>query len=71
MQLPIGRKKLKDILINDKVPREKRDAIPLLALADTHEIFWIAGGRRSTLAPVTESSADILRIVYVKETTVE
>ena len=71
MQLPIGRKKLKDILIDDKIPREERDAIPLLALADTQEIFWIAGGRRSTLAPVTESCTDILRIVYVKETTVE
>mgnify|MGYP000897989563 FL=1 len=71
MQLPIGRKKIKDILIDDKIPREERDAIPLLALADTQEIFWIAGGRRSTLAPVTESCTDILRIVYVKETTVE
>jgi len=71
MQLPIGRKKLKDILIDDKIPREERDSIPLLALADTQEIFWIAGGRRSTLAPVTESCTDILRIVYVKETTVE
>ena len=71
MQLPIGRKKLKDILIDDKIPREERDAIPLLALADTQEIFWIAGGRRSVLAPVTESCTDILRIVYVKETTVE
>ena len=71
MQLPIGRKKIKDILIDDKIPREERDAIPLLALADTQEIFWIAGGRRSVLAPVTESCTDILRIVYVKETTVE
>lgn len=71
MQLPIGRKKIKNILMDDKIPREERDAIPLLALADTQEIFWIAGGRRSTLAPVTESCTDILRIVYVKETTVE
>ena len=68
MQLPIGRKKLKEILIDDKVPQEVRDRMPLLALADTYEIFWIAGGRRSVLAPVTASSTDILSIVCVKET---
>lgn len=68
MQLPVGRKKLKEILIDDKIPREERDTMPLIALADTHEIFWIAGGRRSTLAPVTESTRDILCISYVKET---
>jgi len=68
MRLPVGRKKLKEILIDDKIPREERDALPLIALADTHEIFWIAGGRRSTLAPVTESTQDILSISYVKET---
>ena len=62
MRLPIGRKKLKDILIDDNIPREERDSIPLLALVDSHEIFWIAGGRRSTLAPVTESCTDILKI---------
>ena len=67
MQLPVGRKKLKEILIDDKIPREERDAMPLIALADTQEIFWIAGGRRSILAPVTESTHDILRISYTKE----
>ena len=70
MQLPVGRKKLKEILIDDKIPREERDALPLIALADTHEIFWIAGGRRSSLAPVTESTQDILSISYAKETMV-
>ena len=70
MRLPIGRKKLKEILIDDKIPREQRDGIPLLALADSHDIFWIAGGRRSTLALLTESSADILCIDCVKETIV-
>ena len=71
MRLPIGRKKLKEILIDDKVPRERRDSIPLIALADTQEIFWIAGGRRSCLAEVAESSRDIMKIECVKETTTE
>ena len=68
LQLPIGRKKLKDILIDDKIPREMRDEIPLVAVADTQEIFWIVGGRRSILAPLTESSTDILSITCMKET---
>lgn len=71
IRLPIGRKKLKEILIDDKVPRERRDSIPLIALADTQEIFWIAGGRRSCLAQVAESSRDIMKIECVKETTTE
>ena len=69
MHLPAGQKKLKDIFIDDKIPRDQRDAIPLAAIAGSNEIFWIAGGRRSTLAPVTESSRDIISIEYVKETT--
>ena len=67
IRLPIGRKKLKEIFIDDKVPRACRDGIPLIALAGTHEILWIAGGRRSVLALVTESSRDILRIECIKE----
>lgn len=68
IRLPFGRKKLKNILIDDKIPQEQRDVLPLIALADTHEIFWIAGGRRSIIAPVTESSTDVLDITCVKET---
>jgi len=69
MRLSVGQKKIKDIFIDDKVPRERRDEIPLAACMNSSEIFWIAGGRRSTLAPVTESSRDIISIEYVKETT--
>ena len=64
MRLPVGRRKLKDILIDDKIPREERDTLPLLAIAGTSEIFWIAGGRRSVLAPVTIPSDPVLRIAY-------
>ena len=38
-----GEKKLKDILINEKVPQNKRDSIPLITYND--EIVWIAGIR--------------------------
>ena len=36
-----GTKKLKDIFINLKVPREERDIIPLICFDD--EIAWIVG----------------------------
>ena len=42
--IPIGmtsEKKVKDILINEKVPKEKRDTIPLVVY--NGEIVWIAG----------------------------
>ena len=42
--IPIGmisEKKIKDILINEKVPKEKRDTIPLVVY--NGEIVWIAG----------------------------
>lgn len=38
-----GEKKLKDIFINEKVPKDKRDKIPLIVHND--EILWIAGIR--------------------------
>ena len=68
MRLPVGCKKLKKIFIDDRVPQEERDRIPLLAVADTGEILWIVGGRRSVLAPLAEETREILQIVCVKET---
>ena len=45
IQLAAGRKKLKDVLIDDKIPREERAGLPLLASGG--EVLWIAGRRRS------------------------
>lgn len=58
MSLPAGHKKLKDILIDDKVPREARDG--LLLLASGHEVLWVIGRRRSSRYPVTEDTRKIL-----------
>lgn len=45
-----GRQKLKDYLIGCKIPREKRDRIPLLAQGS--HILWVVGGRISEGARV-------------------
>ena len=56
--LPTGRKKLKEVLIDDKVPRERRQG--LLLLAAGHEILWIVGRRRTGHYPVTDQTKRIL-----------
>lgn len=55
-----GRKKIKDYFINEKVPREERDHIPLLCCEQ--EIIWIVGYRISEAYKVTEDTKNILKI---------
>ena len=55
-----GRKKLKDILIDSKIPRQQRDRIPLLASGS--EIFWITGGRISERAKVRPDTRTVFEI---------
>ncbi|BEU88204.1 hypothetical protein TAMA11512_16680 [Selenomonas sp. TAMA-11512] len=58
--LPAGHRKIKDLLIDAKVARAKRDTVPIVLLGD--EILWAAGVRRSTLAYVTENTKQIMRL---------
>ena len=62
-----GRKKVKEILIDRKVPREARWGRPVLCDADG-AILWIPGVLRSALAPVTPATRKtaILRIRSAK-----
>ncbi len=55
-----GRKKLKDYFIDEKIEREKRERIPLIVFGD--EIAWVAGYRRSNLAPVDRNTEKVLEI---------
>ncbi len=66
MQINIdgGTKSLKDIFINDKIPREERDNIPLLC--DGEHVMWITGNRISEAYKVTEQSKRIL-VVNITE----
>lgn len=59
-----GTKSLKDIFINDKIPREERDNIPLLC--DGDHVMWIIGNRISEAYKVTEQSKRIL-VVNITE----
>lgn len=55
-----GRKKLKDYLIDCKIPRDRRDQIWLLA--DGSHILWVIGYRISSKAKVTQETKRVLKI---------
>ncbi len=56
------RQKLKKWLINEKIPREERDFLPLLAMGE--QILWIPGYRRCMGALVTETTRQVLVVEY-------
>lgn len=53
-----GRIKIKKFFINQKIPRNKRNLIPLVCSGD--EIIWIAGYRRSNVAIIKETTRKCL-----------
>ncbi|WMJ90555.1 tRNA lysidine(34) synthetase TilS [Anaerocolumna sp. MB42-C2] len=55
-----SRKKIKALFIDEKIPREKRDLLPLLA--DGAHIMWVTGGRMSEAYKVSEETKVILEI---------
>lgn len=57
-----GRKKVKDILINNKIPKDKRDLIPLILFND--EIVWISGIRSSNLYKIKKENKKLLKVSY-------
>ena len=59
-----GRQKVKELLIDKKVPRALRDRVPIFTAGG--EIFWIGGVRRAAIALVTEETkrAVALRMVW-------
>lgn len=58
-------KKLKDILIDKKVPRDLRDMLPIIAAGS--EILWIVGIRRGENFRVEPDTGRILCIVWRKD----
>ena len=57
-----GTKKLKEYFIDNKIPREMRDNIPLIAKGQ--EIVWIIGYKTSDKFKVTENTKRLLRLIY-------
>lgn len=60
-----GNKKVKDIFIDMKIPKEERDNIPILCFDD--KIAWIIGIRISEEYKVTDKSKNILKVVIQRK----
>jgi tRNA(Ile)-lysidine synthase len=52
--------KLKDVLINDKIPVRARNQVPLLC--DQHNILWIIGSRRSNIGLINSKTKEIIEV---------
>lgn len=64
-----GHKSLQDLFVDAKIPRRARNSIAIIALASPHTgVLWVPGpgGRRSALAPVTETTTQTLALQFVK-----
>lgn len=57
-----GSKKLKDYFIDEKIPRDLRDRIPLIL--DGEDIIWVTGYRTSDIYKIDENTSNILKIDY-------
>ena len=57
-----GTKKLKEYFIDEKVPKEIRSSIPLIATGQ--EIIWIIGNKTSDNYKVTDNTKFILKIAF-------
>ncbi len=53
-------KKLKDVLIDEKIPLRVRDQLPLLC--DAQNILWIIGSRRAHIGLINEKTKTILEV---------
>ena len=60
-----GRKSLQDYLVNEKVPKEQRDQVILLA--EGSHILWVIGKRISEYYKVTQETKKILKIQLLGE----
>jgi len=65
---PIGfgkRKKLQDFFVDEKVPRDERDSIPLILSGN--DIVWIAGFRGDERFRVTEETKRFLKLEFKRK----
>lgn len=62
-----GSKKLKDFLIDQKIPLHQRDCLPLVKVDDI--IIWVAGQRIAHPFRVTGKTEKVLELEYITERT--
>jgi tRNA(Ile)-lysidine synthase len=60
-----GRKKLQDVLVDRKVPREQRDQVPLVVDADDR-ILWIGGHVVAEDACVTARTRSVVVLKLIR-----
>lgn len=60
-----GSKKLKDLFIDLKIPKDERDDIPLILFGE--EIAWIVGYRISEKFKIDKNTKNILQIIIERE----
>ncbi|HSH34629.1 tRNA lysidine(34) synthetase TilS [Schnuerera sp.] len=59
-----GSKKIKDYFIDEKIPKEERDIIPLIT--DEENILWVVGYRSSDIYKITADTKKVLIIKLIK-----
>ncbi|MEQ8154144.1 MAG: tRNA lysidine(34) synthetase TilS [Clostridiaceae bacterium] len=60
-----GRKKLKDLFMDLKIPREEREEIPLVCL--NGQVAWVVGIRTSEDFKITKDTKNILKIKFTRK----
>lgn len=64
---PLGfgkRKKIQDFFVDEKVPRDERDRVPLITSMD--DVIWVLGYRADDRFKVTEGTARVLKLEVKK-----
>jgi tRNA(Ile)-lysidine synthase len=56
---------LKKIMINVRIPASQRNSIPIVGAAN--DILWVAGWRRSAIAPISKETKKVLELTYEAE----
>ncbi|WP_074351194.1 tRNA lysidine(34) synthetase TilS [Proteiniborus sp. DW1] len=59
-----GTKKLKDFFIDEKIPRDERDRIPIIE--DGEKIIWVVGYRISEECKISSNTSSVLVLEYQK-----
>ena len=58
-------KKLKDYMVNEKIPERERDSVPILA-EDSH-VLWVVGYRISEYYKVTGNTKRVLQVQLITD----